>query len=49
MFFFDGKSGWEILPDKTVANLPDGELKFAQNYLRGFDLNSWLADRDPIG
>jgi hypothetical protein len=47
VLYFDGTSGWEILPDKTVANLVGGELKFAQNYLRGLNLNFWLADRDP--
>src|SRR5580698_5189426 len=46
VLYFDGASGWEILPDKTVANLAGGELKFAQNYLRGLNLNFWLADRD---
>jgi hypothetical protein len=46
VLYFDGTSGWEILPDKTVANLAGGELKFAQNYLRGLNLNFWLADRD---
>jgi hypothetical protein len=45
--YFDGSSGWEILPDKTVANLAGGELRFAERYLTGLDLNSWLADRDP--
>jgi hypothetical protein len=44
--YFDGASGWEILPDKSVKNLAGGELKFARNYLWGFDLNIWLADRD---
>jgi hypothetical protein len=47
VLYFEGTSGWEILPDKTVANLAGGELKFAQNYLRGLNLNFWLADRDP--
>ena len=47
VLYFDGTSGWEILPDKTVANLSGGELKFAQNYLSGLNLNFWLADRDP--
>ncbi len=46
VLYFNGVSGWEILPDKTVADLAGGELKFAQNYLRYFDLNLWLADRD---
>jgi len=47
VLYFDGTSGWEILPDKTVAILTGGELKFAQNYLSGLNLNFWLADRDP--
>jgi hypothetical protein len=47
VLYFDGTSGWEILPDKTVATLEGGELKFAQNYLSGLNLNFWLADRDP--
>jgi hypothetical protein len=47
VLYFDGTSGWEILPDKTVADLAGGELKFAQNYLRGLNLNLWLADHDP--
>jgi hypothetical protein len=47
VLYFDGTSGWEILPDRTVANLAGGELKMAQNYLRGLNLNLWLADRDP--
>ena len=36
-----------MLPDKTVADLVGGELKFAQNYLLDFNLNLWLAGRDP--
>lgn len=44
--YFDGTSGWEILPDKNVKKLVGGELKFAQNYLRNFDLNVYLRDRD---
>ncbi len=47
VLYFDGTSGWEILPDKTAANLEGGELKFAQNYLSGLNLNVRLADRDP--
>jgi len=56
---FDGSSdsGWEILPDlknpdlfKTTGKLSElvgGELKFAKNYLSGFQFNMWLADRTP--
>jgi hypothetical protein len=47
LLYFDGAKGWEILPDKTVSDLVGGELKFAQNYIRDFNLNLWLADRDP--
>jgi hypothetical protein len=50
VLYFDGDSGtgWEMLPDlknndkfKTTGEaieLIGGELKFAQNYLSGFDL-----------
>jgi hypothetical protein len=59
VLYFDGGSGsgWEILPDvkgpdrfKTTGEsieLVGGELKFAQNYLSGFQLDMWLADRMP--
>jgi len=47
VLYFDGTSGWEILPDGTVADLKGDELRFARNYLYGLDLNVWLADRDP--
>jgi hypothetical protein len=59
VLYFDGGSGsgWEMLPDlkntdkfKTTGEaieLVGGELKFAQNYLSGFDLKVWLADRIP--
>ncbi len=47
VLYFNGTSGWEILPGKTVADLVGGELRFAQGYLRGLKLNFWLADRDP--
>ena len=46
VLYCDGRSGWEILPNKTVADLVGGELKFAQKYLHDFSLNLWLADRD---
>src|SRR5947209_3018220 len=49
VLYFDGTSGWEILPGtKTVTDVAGGELKFAQKYLRDFVLNTWLADRDPV-
>ena len=48
VLYFDGKSGWEILPGtQNVIDLAGGELTFAQNYVRTFTLNLWLADRDP--
>jgi hypothetical protein len=59
VLYFDGNSGtgWEMLPDtkgtdkfKTTGEaieLVGGELKFAENYLSGFDLKVWLADRIP--
>lgn len=47
VLFFDGKTGWEIMPDKSFKDLSGGELKFAENYLRRLDLTLWLADRDP--
>jgi hypothetical protein len=45
--YFDGISGWEILPGKHRADLAGGELDFARRYLSGFALNIWLADRNP--
>lgn len=47
VLFFDGTSGWEILPDKKVLDLVGDELKFAQGYLLHLDFKMWLADRDP--
>jgi len=59
VLYFDGSSGkgWEILPDLTgpdpmrttgkVIDLTGGELTFARNYLSGFHINMWLADRIP--
>jgi hypothetical protein len=46
VLYFDGKSGWEILPDKSVLPLVGDELQFAQKYLFGLRLKLWLADRD---
>jgi hypothetical protein len=55
VLYFDGTSGWEILPDvssvdryKTTGKaieLVGGELQFAKGYLSGFELNLWLADQ----
>jgi hypothetical protein len=48
VLYFDGKSGWEILPGtQAVVGLSGGELAFAQKYVRDFKLNTWLADRNP--
>jgi len=48
VLYFDGKSGWEILPGtRAVIAISGGELAFAQKYIRDFKLNTWLADRDP--
>lgn len=46
VLYFDGESGWEILPDKSVLALVGDELKFAQKYLFGLRLKLWMADRD---
>ncbi len=48
VLYFDGQSGWEILPGtQKVIELSGGELAFAQKYVRDFRLNTWLAARDP--
>jgi len=59
VLYFDGgaSAGWELLPDLTgpdpyktsgkVVALAGGELEFAKGYLYGFDLDLWLADRNP--
>jgi hypothetical protein len=59
VLYYDGErgSGWEILPDLNgsdplrtsgeAVELAGGELRFAQRYLSGFQLNEWLADRMP--
>src|SRR5437016_6280754 len=46
VLYFNGVSGWEILPDKGFVELVGEELAFAKGYLNGIDLKSWLADRD---
>ena len=46
LLYFDGTSGWEILPNGTIADLVGDELKFAKHYLWGLNLNVWLADRN---
>jgi len=46
VLYFDGTSGWEILPDnKRVLKLVGSELEFARKYLFSFQLNLWTADR----
>ncbi len=45
VLYFDGNSGWEILPDGTLADLKGGELEFARKYLASLDVKLWLADR----
>lgn len=55
VLYFDGTSGWEIMPDRhnpgktngVVIGLAGNELDFARGYLYGFFLNQWLADRLP--
>lgn len=44
VLYFDGTSGWEVLPGKHLTDLMGGELNFARNYLSGFMLNTWLTD-----
>lgn len=47
VLYFNGTSGWEILPGtRAVIDLSGGELTFAQKYIRDFKLNTWLADRN---
>ena len=48
VLYFDGTSGWEILPGtQSVTPLEGGELAFAHKYVRDFRLNTWLVDREP--
>ena len=48
VLYFDGSSGWEIVPGKSGAvELNGDELKFAEGYLQHIDFKFWLADRDP--
>jgi hypothetical protein len=46
VLFFNGVSGWEILPDKGLVELTGDELAFAEGYAKGVDINLWLADDD---
>lgn len=53
VLYFNGTSGWEILPhrtsrDKTAGgpiDLVDEELQFAKQYLSGLIFKKWLAER----
>ena len=45
--YCDGTSSWEITPEGKTQELAGGELRFAQGYINGLQLNQWLADRDP--
>jgi hypothetical protein len=47
VIYFDGRSGWEILPDKGLTDLVGAELRFAKGYVEGLNFRAWLADRDP--
>jgi hypothetical protein len=48
VLYFDGTSGWEILPGTAkVIPIEGGELTFARKYVQNFKLLTWLADRDP--
>jgi hypothetical protein len=48
VLYFDGTSGWEVLPGTQQAvALTGGELEFARRILTGLRLNTWVADRDP--
>jgi hypothetical protein len=49
VLFFDGTSGWEILPgerSRGAIPLVGDELRFAHKTLRDFQMKVWLADRD---
>jgi hypothetical protein len=47
VLFCDGTTGWEILPgSRQAVELSGGELEFARRNVKGFRLNTWLADRD---
>jgi len=45
--YFNGTSGWEILPNGRLSDLAGGELEFSRKYLSDFTRNVWLADRIP--
>jgi len=48
VLYCDGTAGWEILPGtQQVVALTGGELEFARRMVKGFRLNTWIADRDP--
>ena len=45
-YFFDGKGGWEIVPDVGLMDLKGRELEFVRGEAGGFYPNKWLPDRD---
>lgn len=53
VLYFDGISGWEILPDRTSRDKTTGgpielvgdELDFAKQYMSGLIFKKWSADR----
>ena len=47
VLYFDGKTGWEIMPDGKVTDLAGGELRFAEGYLGGISINRWLLNQNP--
>ena len=55
VLYFDGTSGWEILPDRTrqgktaggAIELVGDELRFASQYLSDLIFKKWLADTQP--
>jgi hypothetical protein len=48
VLYFDGASGWEIIPGtQRVVEVAGDELAFARGYVGDFKLKLWLADRDP--
>lgn len=47
VLYFDGSSGWEIVPGQSgVVALVGDELQFAERYLDGLNFKVWLADRE---
>jgi hypothetical protein len=46
VLYFNGKSGWEILPDGKYAELAGGELRFAEGYLNAMNHDSWMIEHE---